>query len=59
MAKKKKSKRLFEVDRKMELRLRLALSQVGEAADGKPHKLDRPAPEQELVARLIDRVRSL
>lgn len=59
MANKKKSKRVFEIDRKMELRLRLALSQVGEADRRKPLHLDRPTGEPELVARLIDRVRSL
>ncbi len=56
---KKKAKRVFEIDRKMELRLRLALSQVDDPGERKPLKLERPAEEQELVARLIDRVRSL
>lgn len=56
---KKKDKRVFEKDRKMEIRLRLALSQVGETGQGKPSKLEASAPEQELVSRLIQRVQSL
>lgn len=59
MANKKKTKRVFEIDRKMELRLRLALSQVGEGGEHKPLKLERATGEHELVSRLIERVRSL
>lgn len=56
---KNKDKRVFEKDRKMELRLRLALSQVGETGQDKPSRLESSAPEQELVTRLIQRVQSL
>lgn len=56
---KQKDQQVFETDRKMELRLRLALSQVGEGRQGKPAKLDGAAPEHETVSRLIDRVRQL
>lgn len=56
---KKKDKRVFETDRKMELRLRLALGRVGESDQDKPSRLQASAPEQELVTRLIQRVQSL
>jgi hypothetical protein len=56
----KKSKRLFESDRKMELRLRLALKHVAETGgSGSILVLDGQQPPRELVNRLIARVRKL
>ena len=56
---KKKDKRVFEKDRKMELRLRLALGKLGETGQAETSKLEPSAPEQETVSRLIQRVQSL
>jgi hypothetical protein len=56
----KRSKRMFESDRKMELRLRVALKQVADAgASGSLPMLDGQLPPKELVNRLIAKVRRL
>lgn len=56
----KQPKELFETDRKMELRLRLALKQVAEAGvSGAALVLDGQQPPKELVNRLIAKVRKL
>ena len=56
----KQSKNLFESDRKMELRLRLALKQVADAGtSGVALVLDSQQPPKELVTRLIAKVRKL
>ena len=54
-----KQKRLFETDRRMELKLRLMAKRAGteELADTGPLALN--IPERELVRRLIERVRQL
>lgn len=53
-----KGRRLFELDRKMELKLRLAARR---AEEGAPRESGRPGelPPREVVDRLIDRVRRL
>lgn len=55
----KKAKDLFESDRRMELRLRLAIKRADESGRGREISLDSPLPPRELVDRLIDRVRRL
>lgn len=55
----KKAKDLFESDRRMELRVRLAIKRVEETGRDRAISLDSPLPPRELVDRLIDRVRRL
>lgn len=55
----KKAKDLFESDRRMELRLRLAIKRADESGRERAISLDSPLPPRELVDRLIDRVRRL
>ncbi len=56
----KQSKHLFESDRKMELRLRLALKQVADSGgSGSTLILTGQQPPKELVTRLIAKVRKL
>ena len=58
MAKKKKG--VFEADRKMELRMRLAAKQAARLAYAGPKgNLPVEVPELELLNRIIDRVRHL
>lgn len=58
MAAKKGDKRLFEADRRMELKLRLAAKRAGDA--GGPETLDLAGrPDRETLDRLIVRVRQL
>ncbi len=55
-----KQRRIFEVDRRMELRLRLVAKQAeldGSGSGTSP--LNPELPERELVSRLIARVRRL
>ncbi len=55
-----KNRRVFEVDRRMELKMRLAAKKV--VAQGQTGELTleiSAAPERQLVARLIERVRRL
>ena len=54
-----KQKRLFDTDRRMELKLRLLAKRAGteELTDAGPLALN--LPERELVRRLIERVRQL
>lgn len=56
----KQSKHLFESDRKMELRLRLALKQAADAGGSASTLiLNGQQPPKELVTRLIAKVRKL
>ncbi len=56
----KQPKHLFESDRRMELRLRLALKDVANAGgSGTALILDGQKPPKELVTRLIAKVRKL
>lgn len=56
----KQAKHLFESDRKMELRLRLALKQVADTGgSGSNLILNGQQPPKELVTRLIAKVRKL
>jgi hypothetical protein len=54
-----KQRRVFEVDRRMELRLRLVAKQaeLGDSSGTSP--LNPELPERDLVSRLIARVRRL
>jgi hypothetical protein len=52
-------KRLFEHDRRMELKMRLAATRIGTIAKS-PHKgIQSEAVQPELIGRLIERVRKL
>ena len=55
-----KQRRIFEVDRRMELRMRLVAKQaeMGEGVSG-TSPLNPELPEREIVSRLIARVRRL
>jgi len=56
----KHPKHLFESDRKMELKLRLALKQaVDSGGQGSVLNLEGKQPPKELVTRLIAKVRKL
>jgi hypothetical protein len=55
----KKSRNVFETDRRMELRMRLAMNQVEEPAKSGPSQIDTKPLEREVVDRVIDRVRRL
>lgn len=54
-----KQKRLFEIDRRMELKMRLTAKKAGTGDLPDTGPLNPDAPEQELVSRLIERVRRL
>jgi len=54
-----KSRDLFETDRRMELRMRLAVNQVEEPPKSGPGQIDTKPLEREVVDRVIDRVRRL
>jgi hypothetical protein len=54
-----KQKRLFEADRRMELKLRLLAKRVGSEDLVETGPLATELPERELVTRLIERVRKL
>lgn len=55
----KKRKQVFESDRKMELRVRLAIKQAGESSREVPMQLDASPPPREILDRLIQRVQHL
>lgn len=59
MSMSKKGKRVFEADKKMELRLRLAMKRVGEQARGSTQAIEAHLPARELLDRLITRVEQL
>ncbi len=60
MAPKKIDRRLFEYDRRMELKLRLAAKRATEPARGDLALPELgPLPEREVVDRLIEKVRRL
>jgi hypothetical protein len=54
-----KQRRIFEVDRRMELRLRLVAKQAEVGDSGGTSPLNPELPERDLVSRLIARVRRL
>lgn len=54
-----KQKRLFEIDRRMELKLRLSAKKAVAADLPETGPLSLDAPGQEVLSRLIDRVRRL
>ncbi len=54
-----KEKRLFEADRRMELKLRLSAKRAGAEDLVETGPLATDPPERELVTRLIERVRKL
>jgi hypothetical protein len=56
----KVKRKIFETDRRMELRLRLAAKQIGiERSQGSLSEILMRPPEPEVLDRLIQRVRSL
>ena len=55
----KKNKGVFEADRKMELRLRLAAKEAAHPSNGSKPILQVRVPEREMVDRIIDRVRTM
>ena len=55
----KKNKNLFESDRRMELRMRLAMKEVDKKPNGRPKQVETGPLEREMLDRVIDRVRSL
>lgn len=55
----KKSKRLFETDKKMELRLRLAMKNAENSESNGSGFIDARPPARELLDRLILRVEQL
>jgi hypothetical protein len=54
-----KQKRLFETDRRMELKLRLAAKRAEQDSLPGTGPLSAEVPERDTLARLIDRVRQL
>ncbi len=50
---------LFETDRRVELRLRLAMKRMRQEEKGRDTPLDPMPPAKEVVDRVIDRVRQL
>jgi hypothetical protein len=55
-----KNRRLFEIDRRMELRLRLAAKKLGSRnPSGSQAAVVVDPPKREMVDRLIERVRKL
>jgi len=60
MAKKRDDKRLFDYDRRIELKLRLAAKRAAEAPTAGVFVRDfGPLPPKEVLDRLIERVRRL
>lgn len=55
----KRDKNLFEADKRMELRMRLAMKDMDKKANGQPKKVETGPLEKEMLDRVIDRVRSL
>lgn len=55
----KKDKTLFESDRRMELRMRLAMKEVDKKPNGRPKKVETGPLERDMLDRVINRVRSL
>jgi hypothetical protein len=56
----KKDRRLFESDRRMELKLRLAASKAGASPRGSVAALElNGLPDRQVLTKLIDRVRRL
>lgn len=55
----KRNKGVFEADRRMELRLRLAAKKAGDPPAKKQVPLEVQSPQREVVDRLIGRVRDL
>lgn len=55
----KKPKQVFEIDRRMELRMRLAMKEADETAGSRPSQLDTKPLPKEVLDRVIDRVRQL
>jgi hypothetical protein len=55
----KKSKQIFEADRRMEMRMRLAMKEVDKKSNGKPKQVETGPLERDMLDRVIDRVRSL
>ncbi|HSR48953.1 MAG TPA: hypothetical protein VLL77_13305 [Anaerolineales bacterium] len=54
-----KQRRLFETDRRMELKMRLAAKRADNTEPTGTGPLMAEVPERELLTRLIDRVRRL
>jgi hypothetical protein len=55
----KRDKGVFEADRRMELRLRLAAKKAGEPSPRRRILLEIETPQRDVVDRIIDRVREL
>lgn len=55
----KEPKRVFEIDRKMELRMRLAIKAAAQQSNGRPSQIDTKPLAREVLDRVIDRVRQL
>lgn len=55
----KKAKEVFETDRRIELRMRLAVKKASENGRERSLPLETAIPPRELVDRVIDRVRQL
>lgn len=55
----KKRKQVFEADRKMELRVRLAIKRAEESSKDLPMQLESSPPAREVLDRLINRVQRL
>lgn len=55
----KKSKRVFENDKMMELRVRLAMKRAGDSESGQPDPIEARPPARDLLDRLILRVEQL
>lgn len=55
----KKDREVFETDRRIELRMRLAVKKASQNGKGQPVRLEAALPARELVDRVIDRVRQL
>jgi hypothetical protein len=54
-----RQRRMFEVDRRMELRLRLVAKRANTGEAGGTSPLSPVLPERDLVTRLIEKVRRL
>lgn len=54
-----KQKRLFDVDRRMELKLRLAAKRADDGDLAETGPLSAEVPEREMLSKLINRVRRL
>ena len=55
----KKNKTLFEADKRMELRMRLAMKDMDKKSNGSSKQVETGPLEKELLDRVINRVRSL